>query len=198
MFVQVGKGFAQLLLLVICSVNNSSKAKLLRKKRQLDTDYNNYMFVEDLHHLDAELVESGSEYNNSSADIDVKPILNPLRYSGQCRTLNRLCQLCEGDCERDDHCAEGLACFIRNSKTPSQSLPVPGCGNNPKILFAKDFCYNMTLAPCGDLTSFFDNDSIEQSCEWLIEDEENKKHRCDLYGHYCRKTCGYCRTRTNL
>lgn len=122
--------------------------------------------------------------------------LKILSFTGQCGMKSgRLCQVCEGDCDADIDCAEGLACFIRDSKTPSQKLPVPGCETNPKDLFAKDFCYNMTLAPCGDLTSFVDNDDNEQLCSW-VDNETEKDDRCALYGHFCRQTCGYCRTRS--
>lgn len=115
-----------------------------------------------------------------------------LNFTGQCRTYQRPCQICEGDCETDLDCAEGLACFIRDSKTPGEGLNVPGCSDNPRHLFAKDFCYNKTLSPCLDLITFDDNNGTSRQCSWVGE-EQDKRSRCDMYGHFCRQTCGYCR-----
>lgn len=138
-----------------------------------------------------------ADLNNSSlSGLDISGShRHVLNFTGQCRiqrnTLGIKCQLCEGDCESDADCAEGLACFIRNSNTPGQGLPVPGCDDNPKSLFAKDFCYNKTLAPCGDLSVFLDVHNNARSCEYVKYDD--MYHRCELYGHFCRETCGYCR-----
>lgn len=118
------------------------------------------------------------------------PILN---YTGQCRLYDRKCKICEGDCESDDDCDEGLSCFIRDSKTPSERIPVPGCKTNPKQLFAKDFCYNTTLAPCEDyLIHFIDSDSIQRNCSW-VSVTQYRDFRCSRYSHFCRETCGHCR-----
>ena len=133
------------------------------------------------------------QYNSTNSSDNLE---NSLKLIGKCGGRNRLCQLCEGDCHADVDCADGLACFIRDSRTPSQTLPVPGCSNNPPNLFAKDFCYNMTLAPCGDVNNFVDNDNMEKSCLWVVEGgKAEKRERCGLYGHFCRQTCGYCRLR---
>jgi hypothetical protein len=43
--------------------------------------------------------------------------------------------LCQGDCDKDHHCAAGLKCLER-----SGSERVPGCGGNPRIGW--DFCVN--------------------------------------------------------
>jgi len=48
---------------------------------------------------------------------------------------------CEGDCDSDDDCAEGLKCYQRHSADD----PVPGCYNNPtakKTEWVSDFCFN--------------------------------------------------------
>jgi hypothetical protein len=44
----------------------------------------------------------------SNAPSMVPTITLPsLNFTGQCRTYDRPCQLCEGDCESDIDCAEG-------------------------------------------------------------------------------------------
>lgn len=123
-----------------------------------------------------------------------------LKFMGQCGTYGRRkCQLCEGDCERDDHCAQGLGCFIRNSGTFSATVPVPGCGTNPPSLYAKDFCIDLAKYPCQDqLSTFVTIYGYDRDCAWINSEPERKQRRCELYGHFCRETCGYCRTRTTL
>lgn len=120
-----------------------------------------------------------------------------LSFSGQCATYtDRKCGLCEGDCERDSDCAPGLGCFIRNSGTFSASIPVPGCSVNPPDLFAKDFCVDLALYPCKDQEgTFVTIYGFLQTCDWIKSNKNRETRRCELYGHFCRETCGYCRTR---
>ena len=79
-------------------------------------------------------------------DIDYTPL--PLAFvksvhdeDGECKSLlgGRKCGLCEGDCDMDSHCAEGLVCFIRAGRTNSAAIDVPGCSTNPPAYFNKDF-----------------------------------------------------------
>ena len=135
---------------------------------------------------------SGNEANNTYVPNSYYVPQFKLNFTGQCRTYQRPCQICEGDCETDLDCDEGLACFIRDSKTPGEKLQVPGCSDNPRHLFAKDFCYNATLSPCQDMVSFYDNNGTSRQCPWVGE-ALYKKLRCNTYGIFCRETCGYCR-----
>lgn len=136
------------------------------------------------------IVTRSEKANVTDFNYDAKLKLN---FTGQCRLYKRPCNICEGDCETDLDCAEGLACFIRDSKTPGEGLPVPGCSNNPRHLFAKDFCYNKTLSPCLDMINFTDNHGETKNCNWVAE-EKNRTFRCEMYGHFCRDTCNYCRS----
>mmetsp|Transcript_11439 Transcript_11439/g.32835 ORF Transcript_11439/g.32835 Transcript_11439/m.32835 type:complete len:143 (-) Transcript_11439:200-628(-) len=54
-------------------------------------------------------------------------------FGSEAHTLPGLLGLCEGDCDRDDHCAAGLVCFQR-----SKGDPVPGCTGN--LGSNSDFC----------------------------------------------------------
>jgi hypothetical protein len=107
------------------------------------------------------------------------------------------CGRCEGDCNNDDDCADGLSCFIRNSGTFSAKIPVPGCDDNPEEYTSKDFCYETSLAPCADEDGFRDHDDkVYRTCEWMNEYNRSMwEKRCEKYGHMCRQTCDYCRTR---
>jgi hypothetical protein len=50
-------------------------------------------------------------------------LLGPsVHYVGNQNRPSRPLELCEGDCDNDNHCVEGLICFQRNS-----GQPVPGC-----------------------------------------------------------------------
>jgi hypothetical protein len=100
-----------------------------------------------------------------------------------------------GDCDNDTHCAEGLVCFVRDSKTLGAYQDVPGCSSNLVNLNAKDFCVDKNLYVCADAEPFRlrpnDGNGYE-SCEFVARDLS----RCTVYGIYCRETCGYCRPRS--
>jgi len=117
----------------------------------------------------------------------------PLKYSGKCSQLGRPCAMCEGDCDDDTHCGAGLVCFVRDSKTKSQHIPVPGCSTNPEHFTAKDFCVDASIYQCQDEESFevrVANFFLTRTCVYVQDD----KRRCSEYGRYCRATCGYCRS----
>ena len=113
-----------------------------------------------------------------------------------CNTYNstdksgRKCGLCEGDCNVDADCADGLVCFIRDSCSNSYNVDIPGCTNNPDELVKKDFCVDERLYKCEDNTSFVDVENELRTCDWVAED---LGCRCLSYGDNCRRTCGYCR-----
>ena len=72
----------------------------------------------------------------------------PLKFTRQCRFYDRPCHICEGDCEADVDCAEGLACFFRDSGTPSQQIPVPGCNTGVRERFLLQ-CIFVTMCGLG-------------------------------------------------
>lgn len=97
-----------------------------------------------------------------------------------------------GDCDDDSNCAEGLVCFVRDSKTLGAYQDVPGCSTNPVEFNAKDFCVDAAVYTCKDEEPFHlrssDGQGLE-TCEFVAKDLS----RCTMYGIYCRETCGYCR-----
>ena len=117
---------------------------------------------------------------------------HPLTFVGKCSNLGRPCGVCEGDCDDDTDCGQGLVCFVRDSLTSSQNIPVPGCNTNPRELTSKDFCVDSRLYQCED-DEFFHvkvgTFSVLRDCAYVKED----MNRCKEYGKYCRETCGYCR-----
>jgi hypothetical protein len=100
-----------------------------------------------------------------------------------------VCDICVGDCDTDDHCAQGAVCFVRDSATPSADDPVPGCVGNPSAWFAKDFCVDETVWQCKDSEYIIVN-GAEKDCAWVAAEG-----LCLTYPGYCRETCGYCRPR---
>jgi ABC-type sugar transport system substrate-binding protein len=117
----------------------------------------------------------------------------PLALTGKCKSLGRKCGACEGDCDDDTDCGDGLVCFVRDSKTKGQAESVPGCSTNPIEWTSKDFCVDANLYQCKDQDNIeirVGTFSISRTCEYVKEDLV----RCKEYGRYCRETCGYCRT----
>ena len=114
-----------------------------------------------------------------------------LDHSGKCIDLPEgVCAACQGDCDTDDDCGDGLACFVRDSNSPSQDDPVPGCLDNPSSLYAKDFCVYESIWQCGDV-EYLVVDGMERDCSWVLASE-----KCDTYSSYCKQTCDYCRPKT--
>ena len=60
-------------------------------------------------------------------------------------------ELCEGDCDSDDQCADGLSCYFRNNYHI-----IPGCGGGGKEDY--DYCYD----PHGDrVVEFSDSANLD-------------------------------------
>ena len=56
-------------------------------------------------------------------------------------------QNCQGDCDEDSHCADGLKCFLRDMREK-----VPGCVAGGKgDISAYDYCYRDTGAQCDEV-----------------------------------------------
>ena len=120
----------------------------------------------------------------------------PLKLSGKCSLLGRKCNACEGDCDDDTDCGEGLVCFIRDSKTKGQSELPPGCSTNPFEWQAKDFCVDARLYQCKDeewIDVSVGSFTMKRTCHYVKDD----MRRCSEYGRFCRETCGYCRSQKN-
>ena len=91
--------------------------------------------------------------------IGFEPISLPgvVNYVGECGTEGYLCKRCEGDCDSDSDCANGLKCFQRDDDEA-----VPGCvgvGGSRDVI-GKDICYDpngqvVTLVHTSDCTKFF-------------------------------------------
>ncbi len=89
-----------------------------------------------------------------------------INYIGECNggggNDDYLCGECEGDCDDDSDCADGLECFQR-----SGAEIVPGCSGagGKRDVYAKDICYKPKVSevelvgnPCND---FFDSGFCE-------------------------------------
>ena len=62
-----------------------------------------------------------------------RPTTSPLDHSGgEFAYAKGTLGICEGNCNIDNHCQEGLVCFVRTDE------PVPGCTGSPKQNF--DYC----------------------------------------------------------
>jgi hypothetical protein len=59
------------------------------------------------------------EYNDEDETVDAVE----LNYEREC-TEDEPCGVCEGDCDDDSHCADGLTCFMRGDGNVDL---VPGC-----------------------------------------------------------------------
>lgn len=81
-----------------------------------------------------------SLYFNLIGFLGFAPISQPgvVNYVGECSEGGYLCGECEGDCDGDTSCKEGLACFEREGFER-----VPGCTGegSTRDVFAKDMCY---------------------------------------------------------
>lgn len=117
----------------------------------------------------------------------------PLKLvAGKCKDLGRKCNVCEGDCDDNTDCGEGLVCFIRDSKTKGQLETPPGCNTNPVEWSAKDFCVDARLYECKDeewIDVMVGTFSMQRTCAYVRDD----LRRCTEFGRFCRETCGYCR-----
>ncbi|CAE8592794.1 unnamed protein product, partial [Polarella glacialis] len=68
---------------------------------------------------------------------------------------------CEGDCDRDDHCATGLKCFQR-----AWDEPIPGCkGNSATLAGYYDFCYDPAKAIHSAVVVGVDPSALLGECE---------------------------------
>mmetsp|Transcript_715 Transcript_715/g.1459 ORF Transcript_715/g.1459 Transcript_715/m.1459 type:complete len:883 (-) Transcript_715:101-2749(-) len=68
---------------------------------------------------------------SSSSELIFSDSSPELKFSGWSR--NKVLGICEGDCDRDSHCAEGLVCFHR-----IDNEEVPGCAGESKD--EADYC----------------------------------------------------------
>ena len=65
-------------------------------------------------------VEEDEETDDQDSDLGV--FGRPLILRASTCTPESPCGQCEGDCNKNAHCGEGLECFYRPDKTP-----IPGC-----------------------------------------------------------------------
>lgn len=127
-----------------------------------------------------------------ASDEESPYVEQPLKLPGKCANLGRKCGVCEGDCDDDTDCGEGLVCFIRDSNTKGQSETPPGCNTNPIEWGAKDFCVDSRLYQCKDDLAIevrVGTFTMSRTCAYVADD----LNRCKEFGRFCRETCGYCR-----
>ncbi len=135
----------------------------------------------------------GAEMPESTSSSTNEYVAQPLKLSGRCKELGRKCNVCEGDCDDDTDCGEGLVCFIRDSKTKGQTEQPPGCSTNPSEWTAKDFCVDARVYECKDeewISVNVGTFSMQRTCSYVKDDIR----RCAEFGRFCRETCGYCRS----
>lgn len=70
--------------------------------------------------------------------------LNFITDEPESGSLNR----CEGNCDSDDDCVEGLVCSQRNSRSHEDEEPVPGCCGKGRS--GSEYCYDPADAPATD------------------------------------------------
>ncbi|VEU43564.1 unnamed protein product [Pseudo-nitzschia multistriata] len=156
------------------------------------TDSSSSQVIEKEEHWHQQCRDNGFRFCESRKSEPPPIEERPLTFTGKCSQLDRKCGVCEGDCDDDTHCGEGLVCFVRDSLTSGVSDPVPGCSGNPIEWSAKDFCVDARLYECKDVDVFevrVGNFSVQRTCSFV----ELDKRRCSEYGRLCRATCGYCR-----
>merc|ERR1719295_2266972 len=68
---------------------------------------------------------------------------------------------CQGDCDKDSHCAGDLKCWQRAADNIE---PIPGCNGDLSALDGKDFCYDPDLFVLGDTSR-----SWEAAEDWCHE-----------------------------
>jgi hypothetical protein len=89
---------------------------------------------------DQELVPGCKGMGNSGVGYCHAPS-HTIMDLGDCNNDDRKCGLCQGDCDNDGQCADGLRCFQRNSANPFDA--VPGCAGVGTS--QRDYCYKPTL-----------------------------------------------------
>lgn len=63
-------------------------------------------------------------------------------------------QLCQGDCDEDDECDDGLVCFQRDAPPPGGTWPeVPGCIGGGDFAAQTDFCIALVESTLGAPTN---------------------------------------------
>ena len=173
------------------SETNNDSPFALQAHRQQECRNKNIQFCgSNIEKKENEVVSLPSDENVEIEQITKKE--RPLVLTGKCKTLGRKCNACEGDCDDDTDCRDGLVCFVRDSKTKGQGESVPGCSTNPFEWTSKDFCVDANLYQCKDVDTIkirVGTFSMERTCDYVKDDLA----RCKEYGRYCRETCGYCR-----
>ena len=69
--------------------------------------------------------EDDSEKDQDDA-VDTSELV-PLRTATRKCTKDDQCELCEGDCNTDDDCVDGLVCFTKGKGEVGDEMVVPGC-----------------------------------------------------------------------
>jgi len=118
----------------------------------------------------------GGIHDDEGADYCFEPsnssMPDEVNYIGECRQgLTGRCGECEGDCDYDADCSEGLVCFQRED-----GETIPGCTGGSKYdIEAKDYCFapklpteagvlnyvgecDDTSGPCGECEGDCDSD----------------------------------------
>lgn len=96
-------------------------------------------------------VEADERNLRASATNSHRKLLKTLEHIGNNGEPADLFPLgeCQGDCDGDDECAEGLACFIRGE---NDYTPTPGCTEDTEETRNADFCYNPNPVPTASPT----------------------------------------------
>ncbi len=73
--------------------------------------------------------------------LGFKPTSQPgiVNYVGECGVEDYLCGECEGDCDSDSDCEDGLECFTRSGYEA-----VPGCSGEggDRDVIGRDICFD--------------------------------------------------------
>ena len=97
---------------------------------------------------DVEAEESNLRASATNSNRKLLKTLEHIGNNGEPADLFPLGE-CQGDCDGDDECAEGLACFIRGE---NDYTPTPGCTEDTEETRNADFCYNPNPGPTASPT----------------------------------------------
>jgi hypothetical protein len=95
-------------------------------------------------------------------------------------------QLCEGDCDNDSQCADGLVCFQRDGFTK-----VPGCTGTGMENY--DYCIDQSnVGKCLDTPNWYDIDGPYYSCEWYASGATYCEEMGHMYANFGQTANGAC------
>ena len=118
---------------------------------------------------------------------DNSPMEIPSVNKGGNPTTHYLLSLCEGDCDNDDQCEEGLKCHQRDNGEPT-----PGCDHDSAVPPLHDFCYDPTALSQTKAVCSTERNRVGEIDICSFNYVEKNNNKCYCGGNICSADEPYC------